>query len=57
MSTLTFDTPKIYPRLRDAGFEEAQAEAVSDAFREAHGELEPPTRQDWDALEKVIPSI
>lgn len=35
MASLTFDTLKFVKKLRDAGFDEQQAEAVSEAFREA----------------------
>ncbi|PIX96279.1 MAG: hypothetical protein CO126_11750 [Hydrogenophilales bacterium CG_4_9_14_3_um_filter_63_34] len=35
MSTITFDTHKFIRTLRDAGFEERQAEAMSSAFRDA----------------------
>lgn len=38
MSTITFDTHKFIRRLRDAGFDETQAEAVSGAFAEAQSE-------------------
>ena len=38
MSTLAFDTHKAIKGLKDAGFEEAQAEAVVSAIGEAIGE-------------------
>ena len=38
MSTLAFDTHKAIKGLKDAGFEEAQAEAVVSAIGEAMGE-------------------
>lgn len=34
MTTLTFDTFKLIKRLKDAGFDESQAEAITDAFKE-----------------------
>jgi len=33
MATLTFDTFKLIKRLKDAGFNEPQAEAIADAFK------------------------
>ena len=42
----TFDTLKFVHRLRDAGFPEPQAEAISDAFRDAQGEAELVTKAD-----------
>lgn len=44
MTTITFDTHKFIRRLRSAGFEEAQAEAVAEAFQEAQAESLPVTR-------------
>jgi hypothetical protein len=35
MPTVTFDTHKFVTRLREAGLEEKQAEAISEAFKEA----------------------
>ena len=49
MSTITFDTHKFIRKLRDAGFEEKQAEAVADAFQEAQLESLPVTRDYLDA--------
>jgi hypothetical protein len=34
MATLTFDTFKLIKRLKDAGFDESQAEAITEAFKE-----------------------
>jgi len=39
MTTITFDTHKFVRRLREAGFEEKQAEAVTEAFKDANVEL------------------
>ncbi len=36
MVTIIFDTLKFVKRLKAAGFEEDQAEALSDAFMESH---------------------
>jgi hypothetical protein len=49
MSTITFDTHKFIRKLRDAGFEEKQAEAVADAFQEAQSESLPVTRDYLDS--------
>ena len=49
MPTITFDTHKFIRRLRSAGFEEAQAEAVAEAFQEAQAESLPVTRDYLDA--------
>ncbi len=38
MATITFDTHEVVRKLRTAGFDEGQAEAVADAFSEAQGE-------------------
>jgi hypothetical protein len=49
MATITFDTHKFIRRLREAGFEEAQAEAVADAFKNAQEEALPVTRDYLDS--------
>jgi hypothetical protein len=49
MATVTFDTHKFIRRLREAGFEEAQAEAVADAFQTAQTEALPVTRDYLDS--------
>lgn len=46
MATVTFDTHKFIQRLKSAGLPEAQAEAVADAFKEAHGESDLVTKKD-----------
>ena len=51
MATVTFDTHKFIRTLRDAGFEEVQAEAVAQAFQAATGEAELATRRDIERLE------
>ncbi|MCK0507948.1 DUF1640 domain-containing protein [Aromatoleum anaerobium] len=48
MSTITFDTHKFVRKLRDAGFDERQAEAVAEAFSEAHVDANPVTRDYLD---------
>jgi hypothetical protein len=51
MATITFDTHKFIRRLRDCGISEEQAEAIADAFREAHLEAEVATKSDLRELE------
>ncbi|WGS88598.1 DUF1640 domain-containing protein [Methylomonas sp. UP202] len=46
MATVTFDTHKFVRKLKEAGFDEKQAEAVSEAFRDAQSETEPLTKKD-----------
>lgn len=48
MATITFDTLKFARRLTEAGLPASQAEAISDAFRDAQGEAELATRRDID---------
>lgn len=56
MTAITFDTLKFVHILREAGFEEKQAEAVSRAFREAQGEAELATKGDISRLEAKLDS-
>jgi len=51
MATVTFDTHRFVRKLKDAGFEEKQAEAVADAFRDAQAEAESANRHDLKELE------
>jgi DNA-binding transcriptional MerR regulator len=46
VATITFDTLKFVHRLRDLGMPESQAEAIAEAFREASGEADLPTKDD-----------
>lgn len=46
MATITFDTHKFVRKLKDAGFEEKQAEALTEALRLAIEDSELVTRQD-----------
>lgn len=46
MATVTFDTHKFVRKLKEAGFDEKQAEAVSEAFRDAQSETDPLTKKD-----------
>jgi len=51
MATITFDTHKFIRTLKESGISEAQAEAIADAFREAHLEAELATKTDLRELE------
>lgn len=46
MPAITFDTLKFTKKLKEAGFPEAQAEAVVDAFLGATGEAKLATKKD-----------
>ena len=46
MSSITFDTHRFVRRLREAGFDEKQAEALTEAMRAAIDESELVTRKD-----------
>jgi Protein of unknown function (DUF1640). len=52
MTAVTFDTHKFVRRLKEAGIAEAQAEAITEAFREAQGELELATKHDIELLRR-----
>lgn len=54
MAAITFDTHKFVRKLRTAGFEESQAEAVADAFSEAQGESDLATKRDIGDLRRDI---
>ena len=54
MAAITFDTHKFVRKLRTAGFEEAQAEAVADAFSEAQGESDLVSKRDISELRRDI---
>ena len=51
MATITFDTHKFVRTLKEAGIPENQAEAIADAFRDAHIEAELATKTDLRELE------
>lgn len=60
MATITFDTLKLVKKLRGAGFNEEQAEAVAEALKEAHqtGVEDLATKHDLKELElKVMAEI
>jgi len=51
MAAILFDTHKFIQTLQEAGFDQKQAEAVSQAFKEATGEAEVATKRDLEKLE------
>ena len=54
MAALTFDTLRFTRTLEKAGLPTAQAEAISDAFKDASGEAEIATKRDIEKLESNI---
>jgi hypothetical protein len=46
MSSITFDTPKFVRKLQEAGFDEKQAEGLTEAMRSAIDESELVTKKD-----------
>jgi hypothetical protein len=46
VATVTFDTLKFVEKLKSAGLPEEQAQAISEAFRDASGEADLVTKQD-----------
>ena len=56
MSSLTFDTLQFVQTLKQAGFDEKQAEAVAAAFRNAQDQSETVTKRDLKELELKIES-
>ena len=50
MTAAMFDTHKFVRRLKESGFSEAQAEALTEAFHEASGEFDIATKQDINHL-------
>jgi glycine cleavage system H lipoate-binding protein len=54
MSTITFDTLKFVHKLKSVGIPENQAEAITEAFKEASGEAELATHRDIERLESRI---
>lgn len=57
MSVITFDTHKFVRRRKEAGVPEQQAEALSDAFRDAQSEAELATKQDIELLKRDIKEL
>ncbi len=56
MSSVTFDTLQFVQTLKQAGFDEKQAEAVAAAFRNAQDQSETVTKRDLKELELKIES-
>ena len=52
MGTITFDTHKFIRTLKEAGVPEIQAEAFSEAFKEAQGEADLATKRDIDGVRR-----
>lgn len=57
MTTITFDTHKFVRTLKEAGVPETQAEAFSDAFKEAQGEAELATQRDINDVRRDIDDL
>ncbi len=54
MATIPFDTHKFIRTLKDAGFPEPQAEAISQAFQNAYTETDIATKRDLKELEYAL---
>jgi len=48
--TTTFDTLHFVKKLKEAGFPEEQAEALSEAFKQAQGEADFATKKDIEVM-------
>jgi len=57
MTTITFDTHKFIRTLKDAGVPEIQAEAFSEAFKDAQGEAELATQRDINDVRRDIDDL
>lgn len=57
MTTITFDTLKFVRTLKAAGIPEVQAEAFSEAFKDAQGESELATQQDINIVRRDIEDL
>ncbi len=51
MAAIAFDTLRFVTRLKESGLSEPQALAITEAFKEAHGEAEVATKADIRELE------
>jgi hypothetical protein len=51
---ITFDTFRFVKKLKDAGFPDQQAEALSDAFKDAQSETDIATKRDLEHLEMSL---
>jgi len=54
MSAITFDTHKFVTKLKESGLTETQAVAITEAFKEAHGEAEVATKYDLELLKAEL---
>ena len=54
MTSVTFDTHKFVRKLKEAGFDEKQAEGLTDAMRSAIEESELVTRRDLREMEQRL---
>ncbi|NJD05776.1 MAG: DUF1640 domain-containing protein [Methylococcaceae bacterium] len=54
MASVTFDTHKFIRKLREAGFDERQAEGISDALRDVEVGQELATRRDVEAVRQEV---
>ena len=57
MATITFDTLKFVRTLKSAGIPENQAEALSEAFKEAQGEAALATQHDISDVRRDIDDL
>jgi len=57
MATITFDTHEFIRTLKAAGVPESQAEAFSEAFKDAQGEAEIATKLDIDDVRRDIDDL
>ena len=54
MATITFDTHKFIRKLKESGFDERQAEGISEALQEAEVGHDLATRRDVDSMRQEI---
>lgn len=54
MSTITFDTLQFVQRLKKAGINEAEAEAIAEAVRDVQASADMATKQDIAAVQQNI---
>jgi len=54
MATITFDTHKFIRKLKESGFEERQAEGISDALKDAEIGYDLATRRDVELVRQEV---
>jgi len=54
MAAITFDTHRFITKLKESGLTESQAVAISEAFKEAHGEAEVATKYDLELMKAEL---